>query len=435
MDPDPRPGPGLCPGPGLTIVLLGNTGVGKSASGNTILGREAFLSKRSFKSVTTEISEQTDTVFGKQISVVDTPGILGSGSEQKIDAWCREFLKSSRPRLFLVVVKIDRFTIEQKNAVDAALRVIGDQEFNNCYLLFTGGDDLNNMSLDDFINDDPEGPLRPVVERFAGRYHVFNNDNGGQEQVRELLEKSGNLINVDRPRKERRIVLLSRPGAGKSSSGNTILGSERFKSRADFNSVSAETISESAVVEGRQVTVVDTPGITDEVLSPKQLFYEIMKSVVEASPGPHAFVIVVRIGRITGADISLFEMLQKLFGKDAPKYTTVLFTHGDELKGESIEGLINAHKRVSELVSMCGGRFCVFDNTKRGNRVQVRDLLDKIDQMVTDNGEHYTSQMFRDIQTFPMNIYLWWDEVCEWFRQFLKTMENPEHVRLLETVI
>lgn len=51
--------------PDLTIVLLGRTGVGQSASANTILGRAAFESKTSFKAVTTGISEETGRVFGK----------------------------------------------------------------------------------------------------------------------------------------------------------------------------------------------------------------------------------------------------------------------------------------------------------------------------------------------------------------------------------
>uniref|UniRef100_A0AAQ5ZZX0 AIG1-type G domain-containing protein n=1 Tax=Amphiprion ocellaris TaxID=80972 RepID=A0AAQ5ZZX0_AMPOC len=126
-----------------------------------------------------------------------------------------------------------------------------------------------------------------------------------------------------------------------------------------------------------------------------------MKTLVEASPGPHVFVIVVRIGNISVADQRLFELLPKLFGGDASKYTMVLFTHGDELRGSSMDQLIQSNSYVSDLVSMCDGRYCVFDNTQRGRRLQVRELLNKIDEMVAANrGEHCTSDMFRMAETF-----------------------------------
>uniref|UniRef100_A0A8C9Y0C6 GTPase IMAP family member 8-like n=1 Tax=Sander lucioperca TaxID=283035 RepID=A0A8C9Y0C6_SANLU len=392
--------------PDLTIVLLGNTGVGKSASGNTILGRPAFESKPSFDPVTTEISEQTGNVFREQILVVDTPGILGRKDTKKIKKYGKKLVSSRRRCLFLVVIRVGRFTDEDQKAVRVAMRVLGTRGVKKSYLLFTGGDELEGRTLEDLIFKGRGGKLRKVVRKFAG-YHLFNNKDDDEEQVRELLQKSGHLPTQDQPdppaddSKNRRVVLIGLPGAGKSSSGNTILGSDQFKSGDGFNPVTTETASKSARVEDRQVTVVDTPGITD--LTGNQLYEGIMKWIAEASPGPHAFVIVVRIGSIFTADIKLFKLLEQMFGGDVSKYSMVLFTHGDKLKGgRSIDDLIRSNQHVSDLVSMCDGRFCVFDNKTKRSREQVRNFLSKVDEIVSGNGgQNYTDEMFRVAQTLP----------------------------------
>lgn len=196
-------------------------------------------------------------------------------------------------------------------------------------------------------------------------------------------------------------MLLGLSGAGKSSSGNTILGSERFEFSCDFAAVTTECAAESVMVEGRRVTVIDTPGFSDEVLSSRELCEELMKVPLMASPGPHALIFVVKLDRLSEADCALLERLPKLFGSDASKYSMVLFTHGDKLKKKSVEDLMQSNSHVSKLVSLCANRYCVFDNEKRENKLQVRSLLDKIDEMVTANeGQYYTSDNMKTFERY-----------------------------------
>lgn len=180
-------------------------------------------------------------------------------------------------------------------------------------------------------------------------------------------------------------MLLGYGEAGKSSTGNTILGQQVFGSRR-----TARCVQRHGEVGGQQVNIIDTPGWWKHLpieQTPELNKDEITQSVSLSTSGPVAFILVVRV------DCSFKEQERKamedhlrLLGATVWDHSIVLFTFGDLLGDRAIEQHIEYEGMALQwLVDRCGHRYHVFNNKARGESHQVRELLEKIQEMIAAN--------------------------------------------------
>ncbi|KAL1271788.1 hypothetical protein QQF64_030804 [Cirrhinus molitorella] len=467
----------------LRLVLLGGYRSGKSEMVHSFLN----IKCQSDQMTTTQCVKMEGNIHGRKIILVDAPGWWKG--DQLCDSPHRlkvELIKSTTfcppgPHVFLLMIEADTaFTDKHRKAAEGHMELIGDGIWNHTIVVFTK---LRYLTAQQYVENEGEN-LNKLTQKCGNRYVGFDSDldtEGSQKELFSQIEKlvaennecyfyvdaaklTGMEIKLKKVEeratarerkvfeKRRKLEEIKNADAKQTSSstplnivllgwilsGKTLAGSVILNAEISFEKT-VKCVRTCGEVNGRQVTVVDTPSwwkFLPHQLNADSIKNEILKAM-DFSPNAVLLVIPADTSFLEEQLEVILDNMRQL-GENIWSKTIVLFTWGGTLGDKSIEYHIESEgEALVRLVEMCGNRYHVFESLN-DDHTQVNQLLEKIDEMMLEDTllnskEEHWGDKKNPQETEMLSEWLWAEDVKilineEWERsdtmmkEMMKTM-------------
>lgn len=220
-----------------------------------------------------------------------------------------------------------------------------------------------------------------------------------------LLCSKSFIKNISVTDNEVRILLIGKTKVGKSTTANAILGHYAFETRLSVSSCTTKTELREAQRFGKQLLVVDTPGLFHSSLTEEETLAEICKWSSLVPRGVHCIILIVQADRFMGEDQKTVDLLIKLFGDDLKKFLIVVFTnkHSLDEHNMSIDEFVEIMDRslnLRNLIEESKRRFiaigCKEDENHQEN--EVKQVFSMIKKIIQNEGKCYSAEIFEKIQ-------------------------------------